>query len=82
MYALAIHIHNSPGEAPNWNHTPDVRGATLEEAHIVRKGTVQGRCTVDLVLVDREGQRFVAMVTGAIAEALAAAVRGAEMRGS
>ena len=41
-----------------------------DEAVVVRKGTVGGNSTVDLVLKDESGQKFVVMLTGALVKSI------------
>jgi len=81
MNVLEIKIFDSPDEAPHYKRDmPDIRGAELHFAFIVRKGTKAGLSTVDLHLTDAEGQKFVAMVTGKLIKMLASAIAGAEAR--
>ena len=42
----------------------------ITEAVVVRDGTVGGNSTVDLVLKDGSGQKFVAMLTGALLKSI------------
>lgn len=42
----------------------------ITEAVVVRKGTVGGNSTVDLVLKDEKGQKFVVMLTGALVKSI------------
>lgn len=69
---LKIEVAKSPDEAPNYNelkerHVP----ASLEKAVIVRKGTMEGRSTVDLIFRGEQGEKHVAMITGRLLTSLA-----------
>ena len=78
MNHLKIQIVDRPEDAPNYRaNTLDVRGASLTSALIVRRGTVEGNPTVDLVFKDLDGNEYVAMTTGGLILGLAAALRGA-----
>lgn len=48
----------------------NVRPADLKKAVIVKKGTVGGRSTVDLIFEDEDGKLHVAMITGRLLKAL------------
>ncbi len=49
----------------NWNAaTPTVKPIEVKQVVVVRKGTETGNATVDFVLQDETGQRFVFMITG------------------
>lgn len=45
-------------------HTPPVKPIEVKEVVVVRRGTVGGNASVDFVLEDETGQKFVFMVTG------------------
>ena len=84
MHQLQISIKESSAQAPNYNFKgTEFKAALLTQAVIVKKGTENGKTTVDLVLEikDSKGKTeslCVAMITGAIIKGLAAAIRGAE----
>lgn len=44
--------------------TPAVKPIEVKQVVVVRNGTVTGNATVDFVLEDETGQRFVFMITG------------------
>jgi hypothetical protein len=49
----------------NWREAqPPVKPIELQQVVVVRKGTQAGNATVDFVLRDETGQRFVFMMTG------------------
>jgi hypothetical protein len=76
---LKILMADSPSEAPTYR-APEYRAANLTTAHVVGCGTVAGNPTVDFVFVDESGQQYVAMLTGALVETLAGAIRGMRER--
>jgi hypothetical protein len=71
--SLSVHIFNHPSEAPTFR-PPDFLAATLDHANIVRRGTKNNLSTVDLVFVNKDGQKYVAMITGALVRSLAAMI--------
>lgn len=46
------------------------KALNIEKAVVVRKGTVAGNSTVDLILVDGEGNRYMTMITGNLLKAI------------
>ena len=42
----------------------DYKAVEIDKVVVVRNGTVEGNSTVDLVLKDADGNKFVVMVTG------------------
>ena len=42
----------------------------IEEVVVVQRGTQQGNSTVDLVLVDEQGKKYVVMLTGALLKSI------------
>lgn len=51
----------------NWGASePPVKPIEVKKVVVVRKGTEGGNPTVDFMLEDETGQRFVFMVTGAL----------------
>jgi len=78
---LKVLIVDSPDDAPNYNRdTPDVRAVDIHTAIVVREGMESGKSTVDFQIVDAEGCEYIAMLTGALVQQLAAAIVGAESR--
>ena len=49
---------------------PQFTSLRIEGAVIVRKGTQEGNSTVDFVLVDETGKKYVVMITGNLLKAL------------
>lgn len=50
--------------------TPPIKPIEVKQVVVVRKGTLEGRPTVDFVLEDETGQRFVFMVTGRLIKSI------------
>lgn len=76
---IAIKLADNPKEAPLYTGAK-YEAANLKEAVIVGQGTRDGNPTVDLVFEDKHGQRYVAMITGAILEGVTNAVAGMRER--
>lgn len=73
---LAIQVVNSPAEAPHYRRdTVDVMTATITKCIVVKKGTEEGRPTVDFQFVDNCGNEFVAMLTGRLVQELANTIK-------
>ncbi len=49
---------------------PEVKAIEIEKVVVVKKGTEGGNTTVDLLLVDESGQKYVVMVTGALLKSI------------
>lgn len=45
---------------------PEYHPLDIQEVVVVKDGTVSGKPTVDLILVDKNGQKYVTMLTGAL----------------
>lgn len=73
MQKLAIKIFEKPEEAPIYSKQ-DFTSVLLNEAVVVKNGTIEGNPTIDLVLTDAEGKSYVAMVTGRLLKGLANAI--------
>jgi hypothetical protein len=72
---LAVTICNDATDAIaqgfNWaTATPPVKPIEVKKVVVVRNGTQAGNATVDFVLEDQTGQRFVFMVTGALLKSI------------
>lgn len=63
--SIVIKRFDSPLKAPSYN-LPEFKHATLDQVMIVKKGTVGGKSTLDLVFTDENGQKHVAMITASI----------------
>jgi hypothetical protein len=76
---LSIQVVETPQEAPNYNRDAiDVRGATISQVIIVKRGTVEGNPTVDFQFTDQQGAQYVAMLTGRLVQSLASVIAGAD----
>lgn len=75
MNALSMHVFEDADKATEygfdyneWNTRPNTLVAT--DAVIVLNGTVQGLPTIDLVCVDKQGNKHVMMITGRLLHAV------------
>lgn len=76
--SMDVKVCDSVDEAPTYTEeTPLLR---IDQAVIVCQGTVTGAPTVDLIMSDHKGNKFVVMATGTILDMLAASVRGAHAK--
>lgn len=73
---IKLRMFNKPEEAPVYSR-PVYKGASLEEAIVVRNGTTGGKATVDLIFVDETGQKYVTMITESLLNAVRIAAGGA-----
>lgn len=77
---LRVEIKKSIDEAPNYNTNGEgFNFATFDAAIIVRKGTEEGRDTVDLQFTDANGKKHVAMITGRIIQQIASLINVHEL---
>lgn len=72
---IAVTVCANPADAVakgySYNQWPDVpTPLNLEKAVIVQNGTVAGNPTVDLILVDETGKKYVALITARLLQAL------------
>lgn len=70
MQHLNIENYKTVQEAPIYRE--GFKAIEIEKAVVVQLGTEGGNSTCDLVLVDKEGQHFVVMLTGNLIKTLAA----------
>lgn len=78
--AVTINVAESVDTAPKYEWR-DFKGVTITNCVIVPRGTEQGKPTIDLVMHDDSGNRYVSMMTGSMLESIAAAVAGVRKRG-
>jgi len=67
MNHLSVHICEDANDASEKGHVytqPQYQSVEIEKVVVVRQGTVEGNSTVDLVLHDGKGNKFVVMLTG------------------
>ncbi|MFM6929947.1 MAG: hypothetical protein ACKOX6_15865 [Bdellovibrio sp.] len=69
--ALAIEVCKSVEEAPDYRALGGYDAADLSRVVIVKNGTQNGNPTVDLVFTDKNGNKYVAMITGKLFKAAA-----------
>lgn len=72
MQHLNIHICQNAQEAIDKGHIyrDDVKPVEIDKVVVVQGGTVEGNSTVDLVLKDKEGNKYVVMVTGRLLKSI------------
>lgn len=78
--SVSITVADSVDDAPVYKE-PAFKGVRVTNCVIVPRGTVQGHPTIDLVMHDDSGNRYVSMMTGSMLESIAAAVAGVRKRG-
>jgi hypothetical protein len=71
MQNVPIKICQTVADAPRYVELPGYLSATLTECVIVRRGTEEGRSTVDFVVLGADGEKYVVMLTGRIVRAIA-----------
>lgn len=49
---------------------PEFKAVEVEQVVVVRNGTEQGNSTVDLILKDQNGQKYVVMLTGRLLKSI------------
>lgn len=72
MQKLKIKIFKDADEAirAGYVYKAPMKGVKVTEAVIIKNGTTTGNPTVDIIFEDNEGNRYVAMTTGALLKAL------------
>jgi hypothetical protein len=66
---LSIHICEDAKDAIKRGHIyrePVYNEAMIEKIVVVKNGTEAGKSTVDITMIDKDGKRYVAMITGAL----------------
>jgi hypothetical protein len=71
MNDLIIQVCNSIDEAPVYNGDKIFNGVILKKAVIIRKWTVEGNSTIDLIFEDSDGKKYIAMITGRLIKGIA-----------
>lgn len=67
MNSLNVHLCEDANDAAEKGHVytqPQFNAVEIEKVVVVRQGTVEGNSTVDFVLRDAMGNKFVVIVTG------------------
>jgi len=72
---LKVRMFDQPSDAPTYR-PPEYEAVTLKSVNVVGNGTTDGNPTVDLILIDDRGQKYVALVKGSFIEAVGGAVSG------
>lgn len=54
----------------NWGATPGTKPIEVKQVVVVQNGTVAGNPTVDFVLEDETGQRYVFVITGRLLQSI------------
>lgn len=72
-------MHDRPSDAPNYEE-PEWLAAEVTKAVVVGRGTQDGAPTVDIQFTTKDGQKHIAMLTGALLQSISAACIGVEMR--
>ena len=78
--SISITVADSVDTAPKYEWH-DFKGVKITNCVIIPRGTVQGKPTIDLVMHDDSGNKYVSMMTGGMLESIAAAVVGVRKRG-
>ncbi len=66
---LKMKVLQSPVDAPTYSQ-PEWVGLNFDAALVVLKGTDNGRPTIDLQFTGPDGQKYIAMVTAGIIQAI------------
>jgi hypothetical protein len=53
-----------------FKYAPPIKPVEIATAVVIRKGTVEGNPTVDLLMHDQEGNEYVVMITGALLKSI------------
>ena len=72
MNHLEIHVCKDANEAVEKGHIyrGPIKPVEIDKVVVVQSGTVEGNSTVDLVLKDKEGNKYVVMVTGRLLKSI------------
>lgn len=76
--SVNVKIVDTPAEAPTYGE--ETKLIRITDVLIVGKGTESGKPTVDIKMTDPVGNEYLVMATGAIIEAIGAAVTGKRTR--
>ncbi|MEO0797465.1 MAG: hypothetical protein AAFX93_20115 [Verrucomicrobiota bacterium] len=76
MHSLNIKVADSVDSAPNYNQEGNWTAVTLHSCLVVPNGTQLGKPTVDLQLTDKQGKKYVAMITGDLLIQAGAVIKG------
>jgi hypothetical protein len=76
--SFSIQVVINPEQAPTY--TTDWEGIEIKNCIIIVNGTQEGNPTVDIQGIDKDGKKYVMLVTGALMEGLSAAISGVKSR--
>lgn len=80
MITMQMAISTSTIEdAPNYG--TDTKLLRVDEAIIVKNGTIKGYPTIDLQMKDQAGNKYVVMASGRLFEMLGSAIEGTRKNG-
>lgn len=79
MQKLQVKLFDSPKDAPTYN-APEYKAVKLKAANLVGNGTESGNITVDLILEDEKGNKYIAMTTLTLVGGLFASGMGLKER--
>ena len=80
MNSVNIKICDTVEDAPNYKKMGGYTSLSIGDFVIVGQGRQSGRPTIDVLLTDDEGKRYVAMITGTLVEMLCGALKGFKER--
>lgn len=63
MQEIGIQLYDSPERAPRYTTETPLK---IDSVAIIANGTVNGQPTLDLVMTDREGGRYVTLLTSVL----------------
>jgi len=67
MQSLTIESFATPEEATNYT-APEYLPITIKKMVVVGKGTKDGKSTIDIIVTDDNGQKYVGMITTTLVE--------------
>lgn len=76
---IQLELFDRPEDAPTYR-APEHQAIIFTGANIVGRGTVSGEPTIDLLLEDETGQKWMAMVKSSHLQNISAAVSGMRAR--
>jgi hypothetical protein len=75
---IILELVDVPTQAPYYGE--DFKMLKMVRGVVVGKGTIKGKPTIDIQLVDQDGNKYLVMATGGLLEMIAAAIRGKRMQ--
>lgn len=69
--SIAVAKNAADAIAQGFNYKePEYKSIEIEKVVVVEDGTMSGRSTVDLILKDESGQKYVVMLTGRLLKSI------------